>query len=103
MLPIYRSEEAKVRQISSTCGRKFLGSSQMLIRYSFKANENENKAQQRLVVLGMHHHLTQSCFPSPLEELADAVIAEVKADHCFPVAPGSPSSQRGFLQFIEVP
>lgn len=59
MLPIYLSEEAKVRHTSSTWGSKFLGFFQMLIRYSFKANEKENKAQQRLVVMVIHHHLTQ--------------------------------------------
>lgn len=84
MLPIYLSEKAKVRHISSTWERQFLGFSQMLIRYSFKANKKENKAQKRLEVMVMVSSPdTESWFPSPLEELGDAVIAEVNADHCF--------------------
>lgn len=68
--------------------------------YSFKVNEKEKKSPAKVGAYGDASPDTKD-YSSPLGEVGDAVITEVKADHCSPEAPSSPSSWRGLFQFTQ--
>lgn len=63
--------------------------------YSFKVNEKEKKSPAKVGAYGDASDTKD--YSPPLEEVGDAVIAAVKADHCSSEAPSSSSSRRGLF------